>query len=71
MLHQIKIFQLLFLATLWAPSPYFTVVLIGTINLISSCLCLIDTKGVDLDVAADIDERTAEQQLSMTPTFDS
>lgn len=40
---------LYFLATLWTPSPYMTVVLFGLTNLVISRMFLIDTKGVTLD----------------------
>uniref|UniRef100_A0A914UL20 Major facilitator superfamily (MFS) profile domain-containing protein n=1 Tax=Plectus sambesii TaxID=2011161 RepID=A0A914UL20_9BILA len=42
--------QLAFLGTLWRPSPFLAVALLGFVTLIFSCLYLPETKGADLAV---------------------
>jgi hypothetical protein len=40
---------LAFLNTVWAPSAYLTVVVLGSVVLLVSYACLVETKGVNLD----------------------
>ncbi|KHN71358.1 Uncharacterized protein F23F12.3 [Toxocara canis] len=55
---------LFYFATIWAPSAYVTVVLIGMINLTVSCLFLVETKGVNLDTV-DTNGNNPQEKISM------
>ncbi|KAL3096688.1 hypothetical protein niasHT_025116 [Heterodera trifolii] len=47
--HPSPTFQLVFLNSFWAVSVYLAVVLLGMLNLMVSCLWLVETKGISLD----------------------
>uniref|UniRef100_F1L4M1 Major facilitator superfamily (MFS) profile domain-containing protein n=1 Tax=Ascaris suum TaxID=6253 RepID=F1L4M1_ASCSU len=59
---------LYFLGTIWPPSPYLGVFILGSLNLINSCAFLVDTKGVNMDnVEMGVDG--ANEELCTTDRF--
>ncbi|VDN60386.1 unnamed protein product [Dracunculus medinensis] len=59
-----------YFVTIWPPSVYLTVVIIGMINLIISYLFLIETKGVILD-KVDVGEIDEQEKIPMMRKNDS
>ncbi|VDO56930.1 unnamed protein product [Onchocerca flexuosa] len=53
-----------FLSTMWPPSAYLTVVIVGLINLTTSCLFLVETKNVHLDR---VDEENINEHAEQVP----
>ncbi|VDK76543.1 unnamed protein product, partial [Onchocerca ochengi] len=54
-----------FLSTIWPPSAYLTVVIVGMISFTSSCLFLVETKNVHLDRVDEESISDHDQQVPM------
>ncbi|KAM3722576.1 Uncharacterized protein ACO02O_05890 [Dirofilaria immitis] len=60
--------MIFFLSTIWPPSAYLIVVIVGLISLTSSCLFLVETKNVHLDRVDDESISDHEEQMPMVST---
>ncbi|KAF7626008.1 MFS domain-containing protein [Meloidogyne graminicola] len=69
--------MLVFFNEMWGASAYLTIVIVGTCNLLSSYIWLIDTKGVDLDTVnlgvekesgEDDDDKLEEENIKFIPS---